>query len=159
MCAACCERVAPLATALIARHCDGFVCGNNPGLATCIPDAAAGAGSDQAERSQPNGAGSHRSKEKTENGLSSSRRQCRGEKFMAICNRGAVRNGLDSLLLLFSLFYYSSFGHFLIVNNMSIEITLVSYPPNHAARSRHSVLVDTSAEYERMGKKSAINFP
>lgn len=39
-------------------------------VTACVPDAAAGAGSDQTERSQPNGTGSNRPEEKTENGLS-----------------------------------------------------------------------------------------
>lgn len=38
-------------------------------VTACISDAAAGAGSNQAERSQPNSAGSNRPKEKAENGL------------------------------------------------------------------------------------------
>lgn len=53
-----------------AKHYDGSVYKTYLCVTACIPDATAGAGSDQAERSQPNSTGSNRTKEKAENGLS-----------------------------------------------------------------------------------------
>lgn len=49
---------------------DELVSETNLRVTACISDAAAGAGSDQAERSQPNCAGSNWPEEKAANGLS-----------------------------------------------------------------------------------------
>lgn len=59
-------------------------------VTACVPDAAAGAGSDQTERSQPNGTGSNRPKEKKENGLSCSGCQCRGEEYGTVFKKGCA---------------------------------------------------------------------